>query len=456
MAQNDETSIENKATAPSATGEQPVTGNALPGSKGGQLAKATTAGETLPAPAAGERVVVDPAKPPSFDLDSLEGVKVGVEDGGLLVTLPDGGEIFVMNVAPVAAGWLPVLSLVDGSVVSIGELLEVAGTTLAELVEPAADGAAHGGGAGFSQPESFDPEFFPGPDALPPTAIGVAPPILEPLVLGDGDGGGISGVGPGGPGDPGNPGNPGDPGDSGTGGGTGDGPPPSIPPGSETFACNLDDIVTTNTVNGTAGNDNLSGTPANDLLQGFGGDDQINAGAGDDVLLGGDGNDSLNSGAGNDILIGGEGDDDINSGAGDDCIYAGPGNDHAFGGAGNDTVADGAGDDFLEGKSGNDTLLGGSGADTLIGGSGDDVFVYDSGDGGATLALADVIEDFEGAGAAGGDVIDLSSFGLGGVGDVTIGTGPGGDATIAVGAEFLATLTGVAAASLDASDFVFA
>ncbi len=40
-------------------------------------------------------------------------------------------------------------------------------------------------------------------------------------------------------------------------------------------------------------------------------------------------------------------------------------------------------------------------------------------------------------------------------GDVTVGS-DGGNATIAVGAEFLATLTGVAAASLDASDFVFA
>ena len=182
MALQDETSVENKAAAASATDGQPVSGAARAGSQGVQLAQATP--EVIPAPGPGERVVVEPGEIPCFDITSLEGVKVEAQEGGLLVTLPDGGEILLLNVAPGAVR--PALCLADGSFVSFGELIDIAGASLGDILP--ALGPVHGGGAGFSQPEPFDPDFFPGPDALPPTAIGPAPPILEPLVLPAGEG----------------------------------------------------------------------------------------------------------------------------------------------------------------------------------------------------------------------------------------------------------------------------
>ena len=53
-----------------------------------------------------------------------------------------------------------------------------------------------------------------------------------------------------------------------------------------------------------AGNDNLSGTMATNLLVGGAGRDTLNGGDGDDRLRGGTGDDALFGGNGNDILIG--------------------------------------------------------------------------------------------------------------------------------------------------------
>ena len=73
-------------------------------------------------------------------------------------------------------------------------------------------------------------------------------------------------------------------------------------------------------------------------------------------------------------------------------------------------------DDTLLGGAGNDLLMGGSGRDCLWGGSGADLFRFADGDfAGGTLALADVISDFN---AADGDRIDLSAIdALPGIGD---------------------------------------
>lgn len=83
------------------------------------------------------------------------------------------------------------------------------------------------------------------------------------------------------------------------------------------------------------------------------------------------------------------------------------------GGAGNDQLAGGNGSDALVGGDGADVLAGNAGADTLTGGTGADTFSFrisasffapvDS-----TLPGLDVVTDFEGAGAAGGDVIALA------------------------------------------------
>lgn len=74
--------------------------------------------------------------------------------------------------------------------------------------------------------------------------------------------------------------------------------------------------------------------------------------------------------------------------------------------AGDDVLYGGAGLDTLNGGADNDILMGGAGADQLSGELGDDTFrflaVSDS-----AASAADLIQGFDGAGAAGGDVISL-------------------------------------------------
>ncbi len=119
-----------------------------------------------------------------------------------------------------------------------------------------------------------------------------------------------------------------------------------------------------------------------------------------------------------------------------------------------DTIAGGGGDDVIFGQGGADDITGGTGADTLTGGSGIDQFNYAEGDGGATIALADVITDFE----DGTDMIGL----MGGLtfGQLTIGTGDdfggsAGDAAISITStsEILAILTGEAG-NISEADFL--
>jgi len=128
----------------------------------------------------------------------------------------------------------------------------------------------------------------------------------------------------------------------------------------------------------------------------------------------------------------------LEGGDGFDLLIGGPGNDLLRGHGGIDVLFGNAGDDTLEGGEGIDGLIGGPGADTLTGGPDFDVFFLAPGDGGATLALADVITDF----TPGEDFIIL--IGLDDD-DITIGA-DGDDAFIQVTAtgEFLARGIGTA------------
>lgn len=213
-----------------------------------------------------------------------------------------------------------------------------------------------------------------------------------------------------------------------------------------------------NTLTGNAGNDTLDGGLGIDTLIGGAGDDTYivdsasdviteNAAAGTDTVIAsvdytltnnnvenltlaagalvGTGNTAANIITGNidaNTLSGANGNDTLNGGAGDDTLNGGNDNDVLNGEAGNDV---------LNGDAGNDTLNGGAGADTLNGGGGNDVFRFAStADLGATVQLADVIQDF----ASGTDKIDLTGFdgntGTAGVQELTwIGT----DAFTAVG-----------------------
>lgn len=148
------------------------------------------------------------------------------------------------------------------------------------------------------------------------------------------------------------------------------------------------------TVGATSGPDSLSGQAIAELFEG---------GAGADLLAGFGGNDTLYGNTDNDTVTGNRNDDLLFGGQGNDKMEGNLDNDTMFGNMGNDTMHGGAGNDTLHGGQGDDTLAGGDGTDSLNGGAGNDVFVYSS------LSGTDHIYGFQGAGAVGGDVIQIAS-----------------------------------------------
>ncbi|MEM9275630.1 MAG: pre-peptidase C-terminal domain-containing protein [Cyanobacteria bacterium P01_F01_bin.143] len=177
--------------------------------------------------------------------------------------------------------------------------------------------------------------------------------------------------------------------------------------GEYTIEFNLITDSLTPTQEGTAGDDELSGSIADDVLSGLGGDDSLFGNGGSDVLLGGAGNDELYGESGDDTLLGGPGDDLFYGNNGNDIFTGGSGNDEIFGGEDSDVIFAGDGDDTLlandsrdviSGDDGNDLLFAGGGDDILMGvtgddelfgGAGSDLFVFGNGDG------TDTIFDFE-------------------------------------------------------------
>ena len=183
-------------------------------------------------------------------------------------------------------------------------------------------------------------------------------------------------------------------------------------------------------IEGTAGNDELSGSHIDDTIDGMAGDDMIEGGAGDDMLAGGEGGDEISGGmitakkevdatdSDNNAIKksvvvtccarganpnGEDGNDIIMGGAGDDKLYGGSGDDTIFGEGGDDLVCGNSGDDTLHGGAGDDTLDGGTGADVIDGGAGDDLVDYSSSRLGITVDLAKggIVQD----GFYGGDTL---------------------------------------------------
>ncbi|KFC69289.1 hypothetical protein FG93_03335 [Bosea sp. LC85] len=116
--------------------------------------------------------------------------------------------------------------------------------------------------------------------------------------------------------------------------------------------------------------------------------------------------------AGDDFLFGTEEDDLIRGFAGADFMLGFGGNDTIEGGEGDDLLDGGGGADLLQGGDGNDSLAGDSifeiaGIDTLTGGAGNDRFEWDPFGGVSTAALTDIVTDFQGAGNAVGDTLEL-------------------------------------------------
>ncbi|WP_037586507.1 calcium-binding protein, partial [Stenoxybacter acetivorans] len=101
---------------------------------------------------------------------------------------------------------------------------------------------------------------------------------------------------------------------------------------------------------GTDGDDNISlGWHGKTNIYGGLGNDTISATNQDDLLDGGEGNDILTGNGGNDLLIGGEGDDELYGGSGEDTLIGGAGNDYLEGGFYGDTYlfAKGHGQDTI-------------------------------------------------------------------------------------------------------------
>ena len=187
----------------------------------------------------------------------------------------------------------------------------------------------------------------------------------------------------------------------------------------------------------------LYGAEGNDTLKGFGGADTLAGGDGDDWLYGMDGNDKLSGWIGNDVLVGGEGDDVLDGSSGGDAMVGGIGNDRYYVDDAGDTVTEAANEgtdivfsylyattlganleilslvgeesvygtgnelnNTIFGNSGDNVLDGGDGADQLSGLGGNDTFVFHAGQ-----AHGDVVYEFNGNGAAAGDVLRFEGYG---------------------------------------------
>ena len=176
------------------------------------------------------------------------------------------------------------------------------------------------------------------------------------------------------------------------------------------------------TIEGTAGDDPLSGSHIDDTIDGKAGDDTIQGGNGNDTLMGGTGNDEISGGVitakkeedaldDQGIAIkksvpvigcargandGMDGNDIIRGGAGDDKLYGGSDDDKIYGEGGDDLACGNSGDDLLDGGDGDDVLDGGQGDDTIVGGAGDDLVDYSSSPQGITVDLTkpgNIIQD---------------------------------------------------------------
>ncbi|OUM04565.1 calcium-binding protein, partial [Pseudomonas syringae] len=95
--------------------------------------------------------------------------------------------------------------------------------------------------------------------------------------------------------------------------------------------------ITSALLDGTGGNDTLTGYDTADTLSGQAGNDTLNGRNGNDLLEGGDGKDTLYGEGGDDTLSGGAGADTLSGGEGSDVLDGGTGSDSLEGGKGSDT-----------------------------------------------------------------------------------------------------------------------
>jgi serralysin len=199
---------------------------------------------------------------------------------------------------------------------------------------------------------------------------------------------------------------------------------------------NLDGSQYTDTLVGDANANSVSGLDGNDTIEGRAGDDVLNGGSGGDRLEGGPGADALDGAGGFDYAkyryaasgVNADLAAATNTGEAAGDTYAGIEGligslftDTLHGDAGTNDLAGLDGDDFLFGRGGADHLQGGSGEDVLdggangsagttndrlAGGAGHDRFQFHRGE-----ADGDVVVDFNGIVAGGGDVLQFFGYG---------------------------------------------
>ncbi|MDP6654334.1 MAG: calcium-binding protein, partial [Gammaproteobacteria bacterium] len=128
------------------------------------------------------------------------------------------------------------------------------------------------------------------------------------------------------------------------------------------------------TITAGAGNDTItaSGAGADTITLGAGDDTVTDSGAGADIITGGDGNDTITTGADNNSVDGGAGNDNLTGGTGADTLIGGDGNDTLTGNAGADSITGGAGNDTISDGADNDTVVAGDGVDTITISTGND------------------------------------------------------------------------------------
>lgn len=144
------------------------------------------------------------------------------------------------------------------------------------------------------------------------------------------------------------------------------------------------------TVVGTTADNTLTLAAGNNTAMGGDGDDTITGTTGNDTFFGQDGKDTLTAAAGANLLDGGIGDDTLTTTTGDDILLGGDGKDTLGAGNGTNTLAGGDGDDVLTGGTGVDTLTGGFGNDTLTGAAGVDTISYADHTDAATTVTVDL------------------------------------------------------------------
>ncbi|MEQ1711270.1 MAG: calcium-binding protein, partial [Hyphomicrobium sp.] len=180
-----------------------------------------------------------------------------------------------------------------------------------------------------------------------------------------------------------------------------------------------DTLISIENINGGTAGDIIVASTAANIINGNGGQDVVVATVDDvrDTFNGGTGIDTADySGYAVDLAV------TLNlntavfvSGSGSEFANLDriAGFENFTGGSGADLITGDNAANALSGGDGNDLLSGGLGADVLTGGAGNDTFVFNAAaDSGLTTTTRDTIVGFEGGGAADGDLIDLSGFGL--------------------------------------------